>query len=242
MGETRRARSGGGAAGLERPRPARDVLLVATPIVVLGTLGNLVGLATLVGGALVNLGYVLAIVVGAFVLRRQGSGWVSLGLQRPRSVPRTVGYGVGAGVGAIVVFVVVQALVVGGLAALGVTLPALDESRFNPVAGNPALFALMLVLAWTTIAFGEELFYRAFLLTRLVDHADVGEWVAVLLGGALFGLVHFAEGPVGVLSNGAFGVLFGLIYLRSGRNLWITVVGHGLVNTLRFTLLYLGLV
>lgn len=242
MGETRRARSGRGAAGLERPRPARDVLLVATPIVVLGTLGNLVGLATLVGGALVNLGYVLAIVVGAFVLRRQGSGWVSLGLQRPRSVPRTVGYGVGAGVGAIVVFVVVQALVVGGLAALGVTLPALDESRFNPVAGNPALFALMLVLAWTTIAFGEELFYRAFLLTRLVDHADVGEWVAVLLGGALFGLVHFAEGPVGVLSNGAFGVLFGLIYLRSGRNLWITVVGHGLVNTLRFTLLYLGLV
>ena len=240
MGETVQAGTSGGR--LSEPRPARDVLLVATPIVVLGSLGTLVGLATLVGGALVNLGYVLAIVVGAFVLRRQGTGWVSLGLERPRSVPRTLLYGVGAGLGAVVVFVAVQGLVVSALSALGVTLPALDESRFDPLGGNPALFALMLVLAWTTIAFGEELFYRAFLLTRLIDHADVGEWVAVLLGGALFGLVHFAEGPVGVLSNGAFGVLFGLIYLRSGRNLWITVVGHGLVNTLRFTLLYLGLV
>ena len=39
----------------------------------------------------------------------------------------------------------------------------------------------------------------------------------------------------------AFGGLFGWIYLSSGRNLWITIVGHGLLNTLRFSLLYYGL-
>ena len=47
---------------------------------------------------------------------------------------------------------------------------------------------------------------------------------------------------MGILSNGAIGGLFGWIYLRSGRNLWITVIGHGLINTFRFTLLYLGAV
>ena len=32
---------------------------------------------------------------------------------------------------------------------------------------------------------------------------------AILIAGILFGAVHFAEGPVGIFSNGAFGVLFG---------------------------------
>ena len=62
-----------------------------------------------------------------------------------------------------------------------------------------------------------------------------------MISAIIFGVVHFAEGPVGILSNGAFGVLFGWIYVRSGRNLWITIIGHGLINTMRFTLLYFGL-
>ena len=56
----------------------------------------------------------------------------------------------------------------------------------------------------------------------------------------IFGIVHFAEGPVGILTNGAFGMLFGRIYSRSGRNLWPTILGHGLINTVRFALLYPG--
>lgn len=129
------------------------------------------------------------------------------------------------------------------LVEAGVTsLPGVDQSRFDPLEGDLPLFVLLVGLAWTTIAFGEELFYRAFLVSRLVDHAGLGAWAAILLSGAAFGVVHVAEGPTGVLANGALGVLFGWIYVRSGRNLWITVVGHGLVNTLRFWLLYVGAV
>ena len=137
-------------------------------------------------------------------------------------------------------FVGLQALAVGVLEAVGAAAPALDQSRFNPIEGNPALYALMIVLAWTTIAFGEELFYRAFLLTRLVDLAGLGRWTAILCGGGLFGLVHVAEGPVGILANTGMGVLFGWVFLRSHRNLWITICGHGLINTVRFTLLFAG--
>lgn len=225
---------------LAEPRAARDVVLVGTPIVVMGALGNLLGLGTIEGGAVVNLGYVLAIATGAILLRRQGTDWLALGLTRVRRPLRTAMAGVGAGVGAAGLFVLVQAVTLWVLLALGFGDAGLNETRFNPIEGNLPLFLLLLLLSWTTIAIGEEWFYRGFLLTRLVDHTRTGPRGAILLGGAAFGAVHFVEGPVGVMSNGAFGVLFGWLYLRSGRNLWITVIGHGLLNTARFSLLYYG--
>ena len=236
-------RSESGGVSLSQPNALRDVLLVGAPIAVFGALGNMLGLETLAGGAMVNFGYLLAIVLGAYVLGRQNSSWWDLGLGRPSSLPRTLLLGIMAAVGAILVAVAAQLVVPAVLVELGTSrAPGVDQSRFNPIAGNLPLFVLMVVLAWTTIAFGEELFYRAFLLSRLVDHAGIGRWVAVLVAGAVFGAVHFAEGPLGLVSNGALGVLFGWIYLRSGRNLWITVIGHGLINTLRFGLLYAGVV
>lgn len=54
-----------------RPRALRDILVVGSPVLVLGAVGNLVGLDTLAGGAIINLGYVLMIIVGGFILRRQ---------------------------------------------------------------------------------------------------------------------------------------------------------------------------
>ena len=226
---------------LSSPRVLRDILIVASPIVVLGAVGNVVGLSTLAGGAIINLGYLLAIIFGGIILKRQGSSWREIGLGKPASWLKTALLGVGAWIGAVVVFVAVQTIAIGLLTALGLAPSEIDQSRFNPIEGNLPLFILMVILAWTTIAFGEELFYRAFLITRLVDYTTIGQGLAILISGIIFGVVHFAEGPVGILSNGAFGILFGWIYVRSGRNLWITIIGHGLINTMRFTLLYFGL-
>ena len=222
------------------PRVLRDILIVASPIVVLGIVGNAIGLSTLAGGAIINLGYVLAIIFGGIILKRQGSGWREIGLEKPASWLKTMFLGVGAWIGAVVVFVATQMIAVGFLTALGMAPSEIDQSRFNPIVDNLPLFILMVILSWTTIAFGEELFYRAFLITRLIDYTAIGKGLAIVIGGIIFGAVHFAEGPVGILSNGAFGILFGWIYVRSGRNLWITIIGHGLINTLRFVLLYIG--
>jgi membrane protease YdiL (CAAX protease family) len=224
----------------KHPRPLVDIFMVAAPIIGLGAIGNVIGLDTLAGGAFINLGYVLAIIIGGLILRLQGSGWRKIGLAKPASWSKTVLAGIGAWIGAVVVFVAVQSIAAGILTALGMTPAEIDESRFNTIEGNLWLFILLLVLAWTTIAFGEELFYRAFLVSRLIDHAIMGTRASVVVSGIVFGVVHFAEGPVGIFSNGAFGILFGWIYVRSGRNLWITIIGHGLINTLRFALLYAG--
>jgi len=225
---------------MSHPMVLRDIVLVALPIISLGAVGNIIGLSTMSGGAIINLGYVLAIIIGALILRRQGSGWRQIGLAKPASWPKTIFAGIGASIGAIAIFVLTQAIVIGVLIMLGISPPEIDQSRFNPVEGNLPLLLLMIVLAWTTIAFGEELFYRAFLISRMVDHAGMSQKLAIIVSAIIFACAHFAEGPIGILSNGSFALLFGWIYVKSGRNLWITCIGHGLINTFRFTLLYTG--
>lgn len=227
---------------LAHPHALRDILIAALPIVTLGVIGNLIGLSTLIGGAIINLGYVLAIIVGGFVLRQQGNSWREIGLKQPNRWWTTVLAGIGSWLGAVALFVVMQMIGAGILSALGMLPVEIDQSRFNPVENNLPLFLLMVTLAWTTIAFGEELFYCAFLISRLIDHTSTGKWAVIVISGLLFGVVHFAEGPLGILSNGAFGVFFAWIYIRVKRNLWITIIAHGLLNTLRFVLLFVGAV
>lgn len=223
-----------------QPRALRDILVVGSPIIIMAVVGNMFGLDTLVGGAIVNLGYVLMFILGGFLLKRQGSSWSEIGLRKPADWLKTALFGVGAFVSAVVIFLAMQTIVVGLLATVGMPLPEIDQSRFNEIEGNLSFFILLVILAWTTIAFGEEMFYRAFVLTRLIDFTATGKWIAILIAGIIFGVAHFTEGSLGILSNGAFGVLFGWIYVRSRRNLWITIIGHGLINTLRFALLYSG--
>lgn len=228
------------AGSLTFPRTKRDILIVGSPIIVMGIVGNVVGGATLVGGALINLGYLAMILVGAKLLQNQGSSWRRIGLSKPGSWLRTAVLGIATFLSAVILFVAVQAIAAVLLNTLGMAPSELDQSRFNPIVGNVSLFGLMVVLAWTTIAFGEELFYRAFLITRMVDFSNMSRGSAILIAGIIFGAVHFAEGLVGILANASFGILFGWVFVRSSRNLWITIIGHGLMNTLRFALLFVG--
>jgi membrane protease YdiL (CAAX protease family) len=216
------------------------ILFAFVPLLVLGITGTRLGAGTFLGGMLITLGYILAIVVATVVLKLGGTDWRKVGLARPISWPRTVLLGLAALVGVFLVVTAVQwiALNLPGL----VTEPA-DVSRFDPVAGNLPLFLLYTVLAWTTITFGEEMFYRAFLISQLdnvFQGFKISTALAVLGSTFAFGLAHYQEGPVGILTTAAIGFLFALVYLRTGRNLWVTIIAHGLANTLRFAFIFFG--
>ena len=118
-----------------------------------------------------------------------------------------------------------------------------DITRFNPLQGNLPLLLISVVLAWTTIAFGEEMMYRAFLINQLgeVFQSSKLRWaLALIVSSVFFGIVHFYQGPLGIMLTGLTGFVFGVIYLRSSRNLWVTIIAHGLVNTLSFVLIFYG--
>ena len=43
-----------------------------------------------------------------------------------------------------------------------------------------------------------------------------------------------------MISAGLGGLVFGALYLATGRNLWVSVIAHGTTDTVGFLLLYLG--
>jgi membrane protease YdiL (CAAX protease family) len=59
--------------------------------------------------------------------------------------------------------------------------------------------------------------------------------------GLLFGLGHSYLGITGVVDNILWGILYGVLYLASGRNLWLPIIAHGIEDTTSFILLFLGL-
>lgn len=228
-----------------RMTPVLDILTVVVPFLAIAIAGVLLGGsasggANLYGALTINFAYLAAILIGGWVLRRRGSGWTKVGLGRPDSWGKTILMALGTLVAAIVVVVGVQII---AFNLPGMQVAPIDETRFNPMVGNVPLLLISVLAAWTTIAFGEEMLFRAFLITKfeeLFASSKFATTFAVAGSTILFGAAHFAEGPLGFFSNGAFGLLLSLIYLRTGKNLWVTIIAHALANTLRFILVFYG--
>ena len=58
----------------------------------------------------------------------------------------------------------------------------------------------------------------------------------------LFGLGHLYQGVAGVAGSTVSGLLFGALYLASGRNPWLPVLANGFSDTIGLALIYLGMV
>lgn len=64
---------------------------------------------------------------------------------------------------------------------------------------------------------GEELLYRSFLMYYFATYAPWLPWAAgLVLSSVIFGLAHLYQGRRGVVSAGALGLFFGLLYRVSG--------------------------
>jgi len=104
----------------------------------------------------------------------------------------------------------------------------------NEIAGNPRVAVLALLIVWTFAAFGEEIAYRGYLITRGADvgaRSAVAYWVAMLLVSILFGYGHYYKGPSGIVDSGIAGLILGTAYLLAGRNLWAAILAHGFIDT-----------
>ena len=120
----------------------------------------------------------------------------------------------------------------GGTLLERVSFPTLLWIQFAQLLIAPGINALF--------AFGEEWGWRGFLLPKLLPW---GQWAALTLSGALWGLWHLPlvllgyDYPLhpwlGVLLMVAFctlmGILFGWMRLATG-SIWPTVIGHGALN------------
>lgn len=160
-------------------------------------------------------------------------GWSDFGLDRPESWSKTIKY-------ALLAVLIVQII---GTLQFFLSKSPQDLSSYQE-ALTPWRLLGFIVISWTTAGFGEEIIWRGFFMkqiARLFGEQKSSSWViGLVLSSIGFGLVHFHQGPGGMLGVGILALVYGIFYLASGRNLWVTIIAHGLTDTTTFIVLYLS--
>jgi membrane protease YdiL (CAAX protease family) len=122
--------------------------------------------------------------------------------------------------------------------------PWLDPAMFDPLRGNlGALFVNVLVVSWLHAAVSEEIIFRGFLLQRFeraLGGGTRGLGIAIVLQAALFGAAHYPQGAPGIVATSLGGLLWGAIFLWAHRSLWVCIIGHAVMDTILFLLVFLG--
>ncbi|HEY4127149.1 MAG TPA: CPBP family intramembrane glutamic endopeptidase [Gammaproteobacteria bacterium] len=175
-------------------------------------------------------------VLGIVSLRVRSGGWDALGFRRPKSWWVLIAIAVGAAVLRLLSGELVEAV-----GASLWTAPVKAPSGFNQIAGHPVVLLKWLGIVWTFAAFGEELSYRGYLVTRAADlggRSTLAYWLAIVATAVLFGYGHYYKGPVGVVDSGIAGLILGAAYMLAGRNLWVCVLAHGLIDSVGLAFAY----
>ncbi|MCC2616060.1 CPBP family intramembrane metalloprotease [Aestuariibacter halophilus] len=118
------------------------------------------------------------------------------------------------------------------------------EARFGEVRDNLPKLMMWLTIIWVSAAFGEEMFFRGYLVAR-IQEALPNSWlatvIAIVVPALIFGYGHYGyQGIRGFIMTGMIAVAFGLTYLLLKKNLWPNIVVHGVVDSVAFISLYLG--
>ncbi|MDG5483108.1 CPBP family intramembrane glutamic endopeptidase [Mycolicibacterium gadium] len=160
--------------------------------------------------------------LGLYLLWRSGFRPAQIGLGRIQWRPDLLG-GVGL------------ALLIGlpGLAfyllsrVLGMNASVEPAELYDTWWRIPVLLLVAFANGWA-----EEVIVVGFLLTRL-RQLRISPLTAVIITSLLRGLYHLYQGFGAGLGNVAMGLVFGYVYLRTGR-LWQLIVAHALIDAVAF--------
>lgn len=207
----------------------------AAPIV---RLRQLVWIALAVGAIALESDYVIfiaALVAIVAVAIETRAPLRALGLSRPRSMARTLVVGIALGI----VLLAFSKLMLTPIVERATGIPR-DLSAFDFLRGDAAAFVRLLPLVWLGAALGEEIVFRGFLIGRLEvafgGASRLATGASIVLATALFAFAHAYQGPTGILITGMLGLVFAVLFVATGRNLWINVIAHGVYDTGSFLL------
>jgi len=171
-------------------------------------------------------------------LRLRKLRWRDVGLSRYRSWPITLVAGISVGL-----LLELFQLFVSQPILVHVLGKQPDLELFRALRGDVKWTLLAIVGAWTLAAFGEEMVYRGYLMNRVADLMNHTRWAwitSLIVVHVGFGLAHAYQGITGIIDEGIAGFLFGVVYLRNGRNLAVPIIAHGIGDTIDFLLIFLG--
>lgn len=177
-------------------------------------------------------------VLGLLSVRLRNGGLSVMGFKRPASWARVVGMALAAAA----LRIVLGEFVIDPLTEQ-FWPPAIAPAGVEEITGNIKYALLVLAVVWGFAAFGEEIAYRGYLLTRAADlgrRTSAAYWVGMIFVSVLFGVGHYYKGPAGIIDSGVAGLILGSVYLMSGRILWTAILAHGFIDTFGVIVLYFG--
>jgi membrane protease YdiL (CAAX protease family) len=210
---------------------AYTALLTLTEAVILGLAGRRVALNPRRSPIdLIDLGLNLAGVfqllawgaLGLYLLWRSGFGPSQIGLGRLRWRSDVLG---GVGLAALIGLPGLGLYV--AARALGLSVSVVPSDLNDTWWRIPVLLGVAFANGWA-----EEVVVVAFLITRL-RQLNVNPVAAVLASSLLRGVYHLYQGYGAGLGNIAMGLVFGYVWLRTGR-LWPLIIAHGLIDAVAF--------
>ena len=213
-----------------RPAIAIQILIVLIPSIIF-----------LKSGSLLLLGVFMGVCFSWIALRLQKLKWTNVGFIQPTSFTRFI----------IIVIVSTLLIIILSYFLRQLLTEIINEKpnldAFNSVKGNPKVLLLGLLVVWIFGALGEELLFRGFIINSLYNLLpdkylnNAVKWTLALLFTSVFvGIGHAYQGKTGMILTGFIGFFFGLVYLFSNRNLWASIITHGLYDTVAFIMLYHG--
>jgi membrane protease YdiL (CAAX protease family) len=128
-------------------------------------------------------------VLGLVSVRWRDGGWSAMGFKRPASWTRLVLIALAAAI----LRIILGDLVIEPLAA-HYWPPIVAPVGSEAISGNIGSALVWLLLVWTWAAFGEEIGYRGYLLTRAADlggRTSAAYWVGIVAVAVLFGYGHY---------------------------------------------------
>lgn len=129
----------------------------------------------------------ILVVLGLISIWRRDRTWSAIGFKRPSSWRRIIVIAIAAAALRIVLgeFVVEP--------ITGFFWPApVAPAMASEIKGNVTMALVALAIVWTFAAFGEEIGYRGYLLTRAADaggRSTAAWWIGVIIVSVLFGTV-----------------------------------------------------
>lgn len=145
----------------------------------------------------------------------------------------------------LVAIIATGGFVLGGILMSGLNgVPeSADLSIYNYMKDNIGMLMLSLGSVYIVSSFGEEVIYRAFLINR-ISQLSIGskysKVIAVVLSSAIFGLVHYQWGVMGMIQTAFMGLVLGICYVKLNKRLWILILAHAYMDTFLLVQMYLA--
>ncbi|NER15267.1 CPBP family intramembrane metalloprotease [Leptobacterium flavescens] len=109
-----------------------------------------------------------------------------------------------------------------------------EGSKFGNLKGNWGLFFAIMPMVLIESCL-EELLDRGFLINwfeKVFSKTSFATLIAVVLQAAIFGFRHSYDLSERSITVGIIGLIMGIAYVKSGRNLWPLIIAHCVLNTM----------